>query len=45
MKALYWNEANLGMTFEEKEIPVDMQDLCKKWRDHMIEAAAEANED
>nr|WP_262964243.1 elongation factor G [Methylobacter psychrophilus] len=45
MKALFWNEANLGMTFEEKEIPVDMQDLCEKWREHMIEAAAEANEE
>ena len=45
MKAIYWNEANLGMTFEEKEIPVDMQDLCEKWREHMIEAAAEANEE
>ena len=45
MKAIYWNEANLGMTFEEKEIPVDMQDLCEKWRENMIEAAAEANEE
>ncbi len=45
MKAIYWDEANLGMTFEEKEIPVDMQDLCEKWREHMIEAAAEANEE
>jgi elongation factor G len=45
MKAIYWDEANLGMTFEEKEIPVDMQELCEKWREHMIEAAAEANEE
>ena len=45
MKAVYWNEANLGMTFEEKEIPADMQDLCEKWRAHMVEAAAEANEE
>jgi elongation factor G len=45
MKAIYWNEANLGMTFEEKEIPSDMQDLCEKWRERMIEAAAEANEE
>jgi elongation factor G len=45
MKAIYWNEANLGVTFEEKEIPVDMQDLCEKWRESMIEAAAEANEE
>jgi len=45
MKAIYWNEANLGMTFEEKEIPVHMQVLCEKWREHMMEAAAEANEE
>ena len=45
MKALYWNDANLGMTFEEKEIPVDMQDLCEKWREALIEAAAEANDE
>ncbi len=45
MKALYWNDANLGMTFEEKEIPVHMQNLCEKWRDNMIEAAAEANDE
>jgi len=45
MKALYWNDANFGMTFEEKEIPVDMQDLCEKWREGLIEAAAEANDE
>ena len=45
MKALYWNDANLGMTFEEKEIPVDMQDLCEKWRESLVEAAAEANDE
>ena len=45
MKAIYWNEANLGMTFEEKEIPVDMRALCEKWRERMMEAAAEANEE
>nr|WP_256451994.1 elongation factor G [Methylobacter sp. S3L5C] len=45
MKALYWNDANLGMTFEEKEIPVHMLDLCEEWREHMMESAAEANEE
>ena len=44
MKAIYWNEANMGMTFEEREIPSNMQVLCEEWREHMIEAAAEANE-
>jgi elongation factor G len=45
MKAIYWNEANLGMTFEEKEIPANMLALCQKWREYMMEAAAEANEE
>ena len=45
MKAIYWDEANMGMTFEEKEIPDNMLADCAKWREHMIEAAAEANEE
>jgi elongation factor G len=45
MKSIYWHEANLGMTFEEKEIPVHMQVVCEKWREHMMEAAAEATEE
>jgi elongation factor G len=45
MKAIYWNEANMGMTFEEKEIPEIMLADCLKWREYMIEAAAEANEE
>jgi elongation factor G len=44
MKAIYWNETNMGMTFEEKEIPGTMQVLCEEWREQLIEAAAEANE-
>ncbi|MCJ7556847.1 MAG: elongation factor G [Gammaproteobacteria bacterium] len=45
MKAIYWNEENQGMTFDEREIPADMLDLCKVWREKLIEAAAEANEE
>lgn len=45
MKAIYWSEANMGMTFAEKEIPVEMLAQCEKWRDKLIEAAAEANEE
>jgi elongation factor G len=44
MQAIYWNEDNMGMTFEEKEIPADMLAACEAQREHMIEAAAEANE-
>ncbi|MGR9073486.1 MAG: elongation factor G [Gammaproteobacteria bacterium] len=45
MKAIYWDETNMGMTFEERDIPEDMLGLCNEWREHMIEAAAEANEE
>jgi elongation factor G len=44
MRAVYWNEADLGMTYETGEIPQNIQELCKKWRDTLVEAAAEANE-
>ncbi len=45
MKAIYWNEADRGITFEERDIPEDMQAQCKEWHDKMIEAAAEASDD
>lgn len=44
MKAIYWNEADKGMTYEAHEIPVELQAECKKWRDILVEAAAEASE-
>jgi len=45
MKAIYWDDATQGMKFEEKEIPAEMQAACKEWREKMVEAAAEANEE
>jgi len=45
MKAIYWSPENLGLTFEEKDIPADMEALCQEWREQMLEAAAEANEE
>ena len=45
MKAIYWDEANMGMTFKEKDIPGDMLELCNEWREYMVEVSAEANED
>ncbi|TAM43680.1 MAG: elongation factor G, partial [Gammaproteobacteria bacterium] len=44
MKAIYWDESTQGMKFEEKDIPAEMLEQCKKHREHMVEAAAEANE-
>ena len=45
MQAIYWHDDDKGMTFEYAEIPSDMLDECEKFREQMIEAAAEANDD
>ncbi|WP_438952317.1 elongation factor G [Porticoccus sp.] len=45
MKAVLWNEADQGMTFQYAEIPAEMVDQCQKMREFMVEAAAEANEE
>ena len=45
MKAIYWDEASLGMKFDLREIPEDLLETCKKWRETMVEAAAESSEE
>jgi elongation factor G len=45
MKAIYWNEENKGMTYEAREIAPEMLEECKKWRESMVEAAAEGSEE
>jgi elongation factor G len=45
MKAIIWNEADQGMTFEYEEIPAEMLSACEKMREYMIEAAAEATDE
>jgi len=45
MKAIYWDEETQGMRFEYRDIPADMVELCKEYREKMVEAAAEGNED
>ena len=45
MKAIFWNEEDQGLTFEEREIPDDIVDICKSLRESMMESAAEANEE
>ncbi|MHB8254520.1 MAG: elongation factor G [Acidiferrobacter sp.] len=44
MKAIFWDDATQGTKFEEREIPAELRQECEKWREHMVEAAAEANE-
>ncbi|EJK2113699.1 translation elongation factor G [Vibrio navarrensis] len=45
MKFINWNEADQGMTFTYEEIPADMVELANEWRNNLVEAAAEANEE
>ncbi len=45
MKAIIWDEASQGMKFEYKEVPADLAAEAAKWREQMIEAAAEASEE
>jgi len=45
MKAIYWDEKSKGNTFEERDVPADILEECKKHREIMIEAAAEASEE
>src|SRR5262247_769464 len=45
MQAIYWDDATQGMKFERKDIPAELADEAKQWREKMVEAAAEANEE
>ncbi|WP_193075553.1 elongation factor G [Pseudomonas sp. FME51] len=45
MKAMYWSDADMGMAFREEEIPADMLELAEEYREKLVEAAAEANEE
>ncbi len=45
MKAIIWDEASQGMKFEYQDIPAELAADAKKWRENMVEAAAEASEE
>ncbi len=45
MRAIIWDEASQGMKFEYRDIPADLLESAKEWREKMVEAAAEANEE
>lgn len=45
MKAIVWDDASQGTKFTYGEIPADLLETCKQWREKMLEAAAEASED
>ncbi len=45
MKAILWDEESKGMKFDYAEVPADMVEACQEWREKLVEAAAEANEE
>lgn len=45
MKSIIWSEDDQGTSFEYKDIPEDLKSLSDHWRENMLEAAAEANEE
>jgi elongation factor G len=45
MRAIYWDVANMGTTYEARDIPAELADAADAAREFMIESAAEAVED
>ena len=45
MKAVIWDESNMGTSYEEQDIPAELLADCEVWREKMVEAAAEANDE
>ena len=45
MQAIYWNETDMGVTYDAREIPAELQDKAQELREQMVEAAAEASEE
>ncbi|NCS66397.1 MAG: elongation factor G [Hydrogenophilales bacterium CG03_land_8_20_14_0_80_62_28] len=45
MKSIIWDDASQGTKFEYGEVPAELADICHEWREKMVEAAAEANEE
>ncbi len=44
-KAIVWNEGDMGMTYEEIEIPAELVDDVEKYRAELVEAVAEYDEE
>ncbi|MEQ9002729.1 MAG: GTP-binding protein, partial [Pseudomonadales bacterium] len=45
MKAVLWNESDQGLTYDLQDVPADMAEEAAHWREQMVEAAAEANDE
>jgi elongation factor G len=45
MKAIYWDDGTQGMKFEAVDVPADLLEEARQWREKMMETAAEASEE
>jgi elongation factor G len=45
MKAIVWEDEGLGAKFHDEEIPADLADKAKEYREKLIEAAVELDDD
>ena len=45
MQAIYWNMDNQGATYTAREIPAELAETCASWREHLVEAAADASDE
>ena len=45
MKAIYWDDDDLGVTYEARDIAPGMLEECQVYRELMVEAAADANDE
>ena len=45
MQAIYWDESNMGTTYEARDIPDELLAEAQSWREKMVEAAAEGDEE
>ncbi len=45
MKAVVWDDTSQGTKFTYGDIPAELAETCKVWREKMLEAAAEASEE
>ncbi|RVU81514.1 elongation factor G [Leucothrix sargassi] len=45
MKALYWNESDKGLTYEERDVPAELVGQAVEWRENLVESAAESSDE
>ena len=45
MKAIYWDDASQGTKFEYRDVPAELMDQAREWREKLVEVAAESSEE